>query len=366
MMIFVIGLFPNIFLAQIKGAAERIETDFDARIEREPAAEVLRRADQAPARAAPRPRTPLMPRRRACAPGAQLSHDARARSLPVPRHRLGALLLMLAEAFSPQNKRADGGLALGAAIVLFAGAAFAAGVWMFGIDQLPETAVGRALAAASIASRSSSTCCSASAARSPRSWPAGTSPEHNLERGEFYALLLFSTLGAMMLAAAGDVLTLFLGLETMSHRRLRDDGVPPRARRVGRRRAQVLPARLLRRGAPALRLRAALRRDRAHRSRGHRRRRSPARRRRKSRCVIIGARAGARRARLQGERGALPHVDARRLRGRAHAGDDVHGRRREERRRSRCCCACSCSRFGDATLASWAAAGRRSSRCSPC
>lgn len=36
MMIFVIGLFPNIFLAQIKGAAERIENDFDARIDTNP------------------------------------------------------------------------------------------------------------------------------------------------------------------------------------------------------------------------------------------------------------------------------------------------------------------------------------------
>src|SRR5260370_23012766 len=40
--------------------------------------------------------------------------------------------------------------------------------------------------------------------------------EHHIERGEFYALLLFGTFGAMMLAAAGDALTLFLGLETMS------------------------------------------------------------------------------------------------------------------------------------------------------
>jgi NADH-quinone oxidoreductase subunit N len=40
--------------------------------------------------------------------------------------------------------------------------------------------------------------------------------EHRIERGEFYALLLFATLGAMILAEAGDALTLFLGLETMS------------------------------------------------------------------------------------------------------------------------------------------------------
>src|SRR5262249_23009939 len=36
------------------------------------------------------------------------------------------------------------------------------------------------------------------------------------ERGEFYSLLLFSTVGAMMVAAAGDALVVFLGLETMS------------------------------------------------------------------------------------------------------------------------------------------------------
>jgi NADH-quinone oxidoreductase subunit M len=36
MMIFVIGLFPNVFLSQIKGAAERIKNDFEARFEMNP------------------------------------------------------------------------------------------------------------------------------------------------------------------------------------------------------------------------------------------------------------------------------------------------------------------------------------------
>jgi len=36
MMIFVIGLFPNVFLNQIKGAAERVENDFDARVDANP------------------------------------------------------------------------------------------------------------------------------------------------------------------------------------------------------------------------------------------------------------------------------------------------------------------------------------------
>jgi NADH-quinone oxidoreductase subunit M len=36
MMIFVIGLFPNVFLSQIKGAAERVQGDFEARVEANP------------------------------------------------------------------------------------------------------------------------------------------------------------------------------------------------------------------------------------------------------------------------------------------------------------------------------------------
>jgi NADH-quinone oxidoreductase subunit N len=40
--------------------------------------------------------------------------------------------------------------------------------------------------------------------------------EHGLERGEFYAILLLSTFGAMVLASATDLLSVFIGLETMS------------------------------------------------------------------------------------------------------------------------------------------------------
>jgi NADH-quinone oxidoreductase subunit N len=44
----------------------------------------------------------------------------------------------------------------------------------------------------------------------------GYLPEHKLDRGEFYPLLIFSAVGAMILASATDLLSLFLGLETMS------------------------------------------------------------------------------------------------------------------------------------------------------
>jgi NADH-quinone oxidoreductase subunit N len=40
--------------------------------------------------------------------------------------------------------------------------------------------------------------------------------EHGLERGEFYVLIVFTAFGAMVLARAVDLLSIFLGLETMS------------------------------------------------------------------------------------------------------------------------------------------------------
>ncbi len=40
--------------------------------------------------------------------------------------------------------------------------------------------------------------------------------EHGFERGEFYVLIVFAALGAMILARAVDLLSIFLGLETMS------------------------------------------------------------------------------------------------------------------------------------------------------
>jgi NADH-quinone oxidoreductase subunit N len=40
--------------------------------------------------------------------------------------------------------------------------------------------------------------------------------EHNFEFGEFYPLVLFATVGMMILAQATDLVTIFLGIETMS------------------------------------------------------------------------------------------------------------------------------------------------------
>jgi NADH-quinone oxidoreductase subunit N len=125
----------------------------------------------------------------------------------------GALLLMLAEAFS--KKTSPGDLALGSAVILFAGAATSIAVWMVG----PETLEGaRLLAPYLLADRFSMfmsfVICLGGGMASLLA--GGYMPEHGIDRGEFYPLMMFSSVGAMMLAEAGDLLSLFIGLETMS------------------------------------------------------------------------------------------------------------------------------------------------------
>ncbi|MDB4944104.1 MAG: NADH-ubiquinone oxidoreductase chain [Labilithrix sp.] len=125
----------------------------------------------------------------------------------------GGMLLMLAEALSPPGRR--GGLALGASMVFAAGFAFSVGLWLYGVEDIADK---ESLAPWLVIDRFSIFfdgifCLGGFLAAL---LAGGYLPEHKLERGEFYMLLVFSTIGAMMLASAGDVLTVFLGLETMS------------------------------------------------------------------------------------------------------------------------------------------------------
>jgi NADH-quinone oxidoreductase subunit N len=52
--------------------------------------------------------------------------------------------------------------------------------------------------------------------------------------GEYYALILFATMGIMFMVGALDLVTLYIGLETMAYRDLRPGGIPPRQPEVQR------------------------------------------------------------------------------------------------------------------------------------
>lgn len=129
---------------------------------------------------------------------------------------LGGLGLMMAEAFGSRRDRGPASdLALGTFVVFMVGAVVSASLWLVGPAGLPGAAV---TAPWLIVDRFTLffdlvLCLGAGLASL---MAGGYLPEHKLDRGEFFPLLVFSTVGAMILAAAGDLLSLFIGLETMS------------------------------------------------------------------------------------------------------------------------------------------------------
>ncbi|MBI4706012.1 MAG: NADH-quinone oxidoreductase subunit N [Deltaproteobacteria bacterium] len=136
---------------------------------------------------------------------------------PVLAVALGGLMLMMTEVLA--KRRAGEGpsseLALGSFVTLGAGAVLTLALWMVGPAALGGAA---ALAPYLVVDRFSLffwllLCLGGSLAAL---LAGGYLPEHGLDRGEFYPLLIFSTVGAMVLGAAGDLLSVFLGLEIMS------------------------------------------------------------------------------------------------------------------------------------------------------
>jgi NADH-quinone oxidoreductase subunit N len=141
---------------------------------------------------------------------------------------VGALLLMLAEAFGrPVAAEGAGGpvldagsgrsaeLALGSAVALFAGALTSLGLWWVGPERLEG--VSELLPYLAMDRFTLFFCFTLCLGGGLASLLAGAYlPEHGIDRSEFFPLLLFSTVGAMALAAAADLLTLFVALETMS------------------------------------------------------------------------------------------------------------------------------------------------------
>ncbi len=142
--------------------------------------------------------------------------DAVVALAPILIVALGGLALMMSEAFgSPKKSGPASDLALGSFIVFLAGAIVAGSLWMVGPEQLSGVAL---VAPWLIVDRFTLffdiVLCIGAALTSLMA--GGYLPEHRLDRGEFFPLLVFSTVGAMVLAASGDLLSLFIGLETMS------------------------------------------------------------------------------------------------------------------------------------------------------
>lgn len=126
---------------------------------------------------------------------------------------VGALLLMLAESLAPKEQR-TAGLALGATIVFAAGLAFSVGAWLYGVEDIDASAIAPWLVIDRFSLFFDGLLCLGGAIASLLA--GGYLREHDMERGEFYALLLFATVGAMMVASANDAVIVFVGLETMS------------------------------------------------------------------------------------------------------------------------------------------------------
>ena len=157
---------------------------------------------------------------------------------------------------------------------------------------------------------------------------AGYLEREQLEGPEYYALMLCSATGMMLMASANDLIIVFLALGDPLDRAVRARRVRPQAPHVARSGPEVLPPGLVLLRDLPLRRRARVRRDGQHEP--HQDRRLPrdhhAPRRRRA---VARHRAHARRSRVQGRGGAVPHVDARRVPRRADSRDRVHGRRDE-------------------------------------
>ena len=144
-----------------------------------------------------------------------------------------------------------------------------------------------------------------------------TSGPSGLEAPEYFALLLLSAAGMVVMTTANDLIVVFVALEALSIPLYVLVAFDRRRLAVAGGGHQVLRARLVRLGGVPLRRRARVRRHRvgvAHRDRASSSRRT--RCSRTARCsagfalLLVGLG-------VQGLGGAVPHVDARRVPGRA-------------------------------------------------
>ena len=122
---------------------------------------------------------------------------------------LGGLAMLLVDAFVEEKSE----LAMMTAVILAGAAGVACSVWDGG-TAAASPLLTNYLAVDKLALFSDVVICVGAALAVLLA--GGYLHEHRLERGEFYPLILFSAFGAMVLARSNDLLSLFIGLETMS------------------------------------------------------------------------------------------------------------------------------------------------------
>jgi NADH-quinone oxidoreductase subunit N len=123
---------------------------------------------------------------------------------------LGGIALMIVDAFGDERTE----LATLSSVVLLSGAALALVLMYSDRSLVAPVPIAPYLAVDRMAQFFNLTICVGAALSTLLA--GGYLREHQLERGEFYAIILFSAFGAMVLAAATDLLSVFIGLETMS------------------------------------------------------------------------------------------------------------------------------------------------------
>lgn len=140
---------------------------------------------------------------------------------------LGAMLTMLAEAFGKSKVHVEGGeasidpgagrqaeMGLLTAVILFAAAVVSLGLMVAGPKYVLQQALAPYFIADGFTQFMSFVVCVAGGIASLVA--GGYLTEHRIDRSEFFVLLQLSTVGALALVAAGDLLSLFVALETMS------------------------------------------------------------------------------------------------------------------------------------------------------
>jgi NADH-quinone oxidoreductase subunit N len=120
------------------------------------------------------------------------------------------LAVMVVDAFAKDR----GELALVSTASLFAAAAVAGALLATGNIPVPPEMVSRYVAVDELGLFFDMVICAGAGLSTLLA--GGYLREHGFERGEFYVIVIFTAFGAMVLARSVDLLSLFLGLETMS------------------------------------------------------------------------------------------------------------------------------------------------------